>query len=92
MKGTTWVNNAGQPMAIAASAEEACALWQANLQAALDDGRYSLEDSDGELLRYVVRDTNRVIDALACSNDPNAPDGQAVMAAAEAGELFVYAC
>lgn len=94
MKTTaTWINSAGQPMAIAASAEAACALWQADLKAALDAGNCTPDDFDGELPIYKVSNTNRVInDVESYANDRCAPDAQGVVDAAERGELFEYAC
>jgi len=80
-------------MAIAASAEAACALRQADLQVALDSDNCSLEDFDGEMPIYRASNAHRVIhDVKSYANDRNAPDTLDVIAAAERGELFEYAC
>lgn len=93
MKTATWISSAGQPMAIAASAEAACALWQADLQEALDSGNCSLEDFEGEMPIYRASNANRVIHGVkSYANDRNAPDSIDVIAAAERGELFEYVC
>jgi len=93
MKTATWINDAGQPMAIAASADAACALWQAELQASLDAGNCTLEDFDGELPQYKASSANRVTaDVASYARQNSAPGFDVVVAAAERGELFEYAC
>lgn len=93
MKTATWINDAGQPMAIAASADAACALWQAELQASLDAGICTLEDLDGELPQYKASSANRVTaDVVSYARQNSAPGFDVVVAAAERGELFEYAC
>lgn len=78
-------------MAIAECEKSACALWQADLQDALDDGLMSLQDLDGVIPRYAPERAVRITtDARSYAMDGNAPGIEDVMSAVDAGRLFEY--
>lgn len=77
----TWLNKAGNPMAIADSAEAACSMWQAD----------PLEGLEGVVPQYATTHTLQIIDdARRYAMDSNAPGIEDVLAAGDAGHLFEY--
>lgn len=88
---TTWIDSAGYAIAIADSKEEACELWQADIQASLDAGLSNIDDFDGAIPEYKTENVQQIVnDRVSYARDRNAPGWDDVMQAAKDGRLWQY--